>query len=203
MKSIFQSNSRSRRHRQIQSQESQREQPFFQHDSVQKMEEKREEPVQAMLMQRQAEKEEELVQKMEEKKEEPVQALDDDREEPVQAKSESGPQAIDFQTKLRARRGQGNALPEDLRKKMEKRIQADFSRVRIHTDAEAAQMSQSVHAQAFTNGMDIYFNEGKYSPDSLEGQHLLAHELTHVVQQNQEVRSHEAPADGSPASNGE
>jgi hypothetical protein len=49
-------------------------------------------------------------------------------------------------------------------------------------------MSQQLRAQAFTNGSDIYFNEGKLSPNSRSGKHLLAHELTHVVQQSDKKR---------------
>ena len=66
---------------------------------------------------------------------------------------------------------------------MESRIGADFSKVNIHTDGRAVQMSKDLKAQAFTVGHDVYFNSGKYSPDTKEGKHLLAHELTHVVQQ--------------------
>ena len=61
---------------------------------------------------------------------------------------------------------------------------ADFSDVRIHQGAEAAELSTSVQAKAFTYGNDIYFNEGMYNPDALSGRELLAHELAHVVQQN-------------------
>ena len=60
---------------------------------------------------------------------------------------------------------------------------ADFSNVRIHDDSNAAQMSKDLNAQAFTHGNDIYFNSGKYDTSSSAGQHLLAHELTHTVQQ--------------------
>src|SRR5690606_1881665 len=55
--------------------------------------------------------------------------------------------------------------------------------VRIHTGADSVQMNRELGAQAFTHGRDIYFNEGKYNPSSPDGQRLLAHELTHVVQQ--------------------
>ena len=62
-------------------------------------------------------------------------------------------------------------------------VGADFSKVRIHTDQKAISMSRSLNAHAFTYGKDIYFNAGMYNPDTVSGQHLLAHELTHVVQQ--------------------
>lgn len=77
----------------------------------------------------------------------------------------------------------GNAMNSSTREKMEGAFGADFSGVRIHTGPEAESMSRSIGAQAFTYGQDIYFNNGKYSPSTSQGQHLLAHELTHVVQQ--------------------
>jgi len=67
---------------------------------------------------------------------------------------------------------------------MENRFGTDFSEVKIHTGSQAIQMSRELNAQAFTVGNDIYFNEGKYNPSSDAGKHLLAHELTHTVQQN-------------------
>jgi hypothetical protein len=66
---------------------------------------------------------------------------------------------------------------------MEPRFGNDFSSVRIHTGSNAVQMNKELHAQAFTHGSDLYFNEGKYNPGSNSGKQLLAHELTHVVQQ--------------------
>ena len=66
---------------------------------------------------------------------------------------------------------------------MENRFGADFSSVRIHTDENAARLSQQLQAQAFTVGNDVFFDQGKFLPDSSTGQHLLAHELTHTVQQ--------------------
>ncbi len=81
----------------------------------------------------------------------------------------------------------GNAMNSSTREKMEGAFGADFSGVRIHTGPEAESMSRSIGAQAFTYGQDIYFNNGKYSPSTSQGQHLLAHELTHVVQQKGKV----------------
>ena len=66
---------------------------------------------------------------------------------------------------------------------MESRFGADFSGVRIHTGSGAEGLSASVSAQAFTHGNDIYFNSGKFSPGTETGGHLLAHELTHTIQQ--------------------
>ncbi|NTW69466.1 MAG: DUF4157 domain-containing protein [Chlorobiaceae bacterium] len=70
---------------------------------------------------------------------------------------------------------------------MENRFGSQFSDVRIHADHDSAQLSHSLNAQAFTVGKDIYFNEGKYAPDSESGRHLLAHELTHTLQQSGDI----------------
>ncbi len=80
-------------------------------------------------------------------------------------------------------KGGGQNLPAPVQSEMGSKIGADFSGVRVHSDANAAQMSSAIGAQAFTHGSDIYFNEGKYQPETSEGKHLLAHELTHTVQQ--------------------
>jgi len=66
---------------------------------------------------------------------------------------------------------------------MEPRFGADFGGVRVHADAEAHQLNQDLSARAFTTGQDIFFKQGEYSPSSAGGQALLAHELTHVLQQ--------------------
>ncbi|HLZ88596.1 MAG TPA: DUF4157 domain-containing protein [Puia sp.] len=80
-------------------------------------------------------------------------------------------------------KGSGSSLPTATRSQMESSIGADFSGVRVHQDSGAQQMNKDLNAQAFTHGKDIYFDSGKYNPGSSEGKHLLAHELTHVVQQ--------------------
>ncbi len=67
---------------------------------------------------------------------------------------------------------------------MERSFQADLSNVRIHTGQPSAELNQNVEAKAFTYGSDIYFDHQQYQPYTPEGQHLLAHELTHVLQQN-------------------
>ena len=66
---------------------------------------------------------------------------------------------------------------------MSAKFGVDFSGVRIHDDSEAVGLAKELQAQAFTHGRDIYFNEGKFDPESGAGKNLLAHELTHVVQQ--------------------
>lgn len=91
--------------------------------------------------------------------------------------------SLPFEQTLASSKGGGSILPDDTRQFMESRFNADFSGVRIHNDANAAMLTRNVNAQAFAHGNDIYFNTGKYSPDSTGGRTLLAHELTHTIQQ--------------------
>jgi hypothetical protein len=79
-------------------------------------------------------------------------------------------------------RGRGSALSEADRAYFEPRFGSDFSGVRIHTGAEAADAAGAVQARAFTVGDDIVFGRGHYQPGSQEGRRLIAHELTHVLQ---------------------
>lgn len=77
----------------------------------------------------------------------------------------------------------GVPLGANVRQFMEPRFGADFSRVQVHADRRAAVLSQSLSARAFTYGRHIYFNEDEYQPETPEGKRVLAHELTHVIQQ--------------------
>lgn len=86
---------------------------------------------------------------------------------------------------LSGRKGRGTQLPRDIRMGMESAFGTDFKQVNIHTDSQSVQMNNNLNAQAFTHGNDIYFNQGKFDAESSSGRHLLAHELTHVIQQNQ------------------
>lgn len=79
--------------------------------------------------------------------------------------------------------GSGSRLQPGTRRDMESKLRHDFSAVRVHTDGEAARSAGSLNARAYTVGQDIVFGAGQYSPHSREGRSLLAHELTHVVQQ--------------------
>lgn len=78
----------------------------------------------------------------------------------------------------------GKPLPLPTRTRYESAFGRSFAHVRVHTRQEAADLNQALQAHAFTRGSDIYFARGQYDPSSASGQHLLAHELTHVVQQN-------------------
>lgn len=143
-------------------------------EKVQKKEEE-EEPIQMQ-------EEEEEVQ-MQEEEEEPIQMQEE--EEEIQAKAEPGGKTTDTNlgSQIINTAGNGKPLPEKTRAGMEHAFSRDLSGVKIHTDMEAVRMNKELGAQAFTHGRDIYFNSGKYRPENSEGQRLLAHELTHVVQQ--------------------
>jgi hypothetical protein len=86
--------------------------------------------------------------------------------------------------------GEGTGLPLDVstRSFMESRFGFDFSKVRIHTDEKAAKSSQAVNALAFTTGNNIVFGKGQHTPTTEKGKRLIAHELTHVVQQSKGER---------------
>lgn len=88
-------------------------------------------------------------------------------------------------------RGQGGAtLPEPVRAFMEPRFGHDFSDVRTHTDPSAAALADNLNARAFTVGQDIFFGRGEFQPETPSGQRLLAHELTHTLQQMSRVASY-------------
>ncbi len=78
----------------------------------------------------------------------------------------------------------GQPLDTATRAMMEPRFGHDFSQVRVHTDGPAAESAEALNARAYTVGQDLVFGPGEYAPGSSDGQRLLAHELTHVVQQS-------------------
>src|SRR5262249_50769146 len=84
----------------------------------------------------------------------------------------------------------GEPLPEAVRSYMEPRFGADFSHVRVHSGAESARLNDSLHAQAFTYGRDIWLGQG----ESSRNLSLMAHELTHVVQQSPATAIRPPPA---------
>ena len=90
----------------------------------------------------------------------------------------------DLEKRIRQQTRSGSSLPADLRSFMEKRFQSDFKQVRIHQDEASSQLNDQINAQAFTHGKHVFFNAGQFQPTTHTGQRLLAHELTHVVQQS-------------------
>jgi hypothetical protein len=159
-------------------------------EPVQKAAEKEEEASVQMAVEKE---EEEPVQKQTEKEEEePVQAQKEEEEEAVQAKSVAGfdrSGAGFVSAQLGRQKGSGEALPTQPRQYMEASFGTSFDGVKIHTDSAAVQMNKAIGAKAFTHGKDIYFNSGYFAPHTHNGRHLLAHELTHVVQQTGRTNS--------------
>jgi len=88
----------------------------------------------------------------------------------------------DLAAALKRRRGRGRPLPDGIARSISDAVGADPERVRIHTGAEPAALARSVQAVAFTQGPDIYFGSGAFSPHTVTGQRVLAHELAHTVQ---------------------
>lgn len=101
----------------------------------------------------------------------------------AEAAHSGGQVSQQFQSELHSSKGGGQPLPGDVQTEMESHFDSDFSGVRVHTGSQASAMNQSIGAKAFTHGSDIYFNNGQYDMGNSSGKHLLAHELTHTVQQ--------------------
>jgi len=150
--------------------------PFIQRQ-VQLEEEEEEEPIQTKL---------ELDTQLQSQEEEP----EEEEKEPVQTKGTSG-RTTNATPKLKSRinsiKAGGQPLPKSVCAFFQPRFGQDFSRVRVHSDAQGAESAKLLNARAFAVGRDIVFGAGQYSPDTTAGKKLLAHELTHVVQQSESL----------------
>ena len=110
----------------------------------------------------------------------------------------------DVEAGIRSLLGGGRPLAAAERGFFESRFQRDFSSVRVHQGSRAAELAASINARAFTLGRDIVFGRGQYSPSTAAGRTLIAHELTHVLQQNRSIRrskpnwGEQAPLQGAP-----
>ena len=139
----------------------------------------------ASQVQRQEEEEEEELQ-MKAASQVQRQEEEEEEEEMLQPKP-AGSQPVmvskNLETQINAARGGGQPLDDSVRASLEPQFGHDFGEVKVHTDAEANRLSQQLGAEAFTTGRDIFFREGAYQPGSSSGKGLIAHELTHVVQQ--------------------
>jgi len=130
---------------------------------------------------------------------------DDDRVEGtvrVQRREGSGTEARtepETGTRIGAVRGDGRPLSSVERGFMEPRFGVDFGAVRVHSDEEADTRSRALHARAFTVGSDIFFRAGEYTPGTADGRRLLAHELTHTIQQGSARRTTSQLAQRQPA----
>ena len=126
------------------------------------------------------------IEEEEEEKEEELQRQPiEEEEEELQAKANSGHISYfnpDLESQIQSLKGGGQPLSENYRRFFEPRFGRDFSQVRIHTDMKAAESAQAVNARAYTVGLDVIFGAGQFAPGTT-GKRLLAHELTHVVQQ--------------------
>jgi Domain of unknown function (DUF4157) len=116
----------------------------------------------------------------------------------IQCKSDVGGMAVspEIESSIQQARGSGQSLAESIRNPMEQAFGADFSGVQVHTDERSDRLNRAVQAKAFTTGQDIFFRQGEYSPSSRGGQELLAHELTHVVQQSRKLMGWANPCAG-------
>lgn len=131
-------------------------------------------------------------QPQEEKKDETAQMLqrqaaDEKKDETAQAKgtADATPEVSPhLESRIQTMRGGGQPLADSTRTFFESRFGYDFGGVRVHTDSQAAETASHLNAQAFTIGRDVFFGAGRYEPHTTSGQWLLAHELTHTVQQS-------------------
>lgn len=114
-----------------------------------------------------------------------LQTKGEEEEEAMQMKTEGATPTVSpkFSKSLQASKSGGVPLPKTTNVFMSRAMGADFSKVRIHTDANAVNMNRQIRAKAFTHGKHLYFNLGQYDPGSRSGKWLLAHELTHTIQQ--------------------
>ncbi|WP_417940696.1 eCIS core domain-containing protein [Flavobacterium sp. RS13.1] len=136
---------------------------------------------------------------VQQKKEEEKQTSDEEKQLQKSAAGDANPSDnSNIESKLNSSKSGGSPLSGKIKTEMESGIGADFSNVRIHNNSTAVQMNKQLGAQAFATGNNIYFNEGKYNPNSKEGKHLLAHELTHTVQQGAAIRKKPDPISPAP-----
>lgn len=116
---------------------------------------------------------------------------DDEKKKYLQTKSliqrqglgDGGDAAPGVEATIQQSRGLGQSLPSGIQRQMSEAFGVDFSTVKVHTDDRAHAMNEALYSRAFTTGQDIFFRAGEFQPSTPEGQTLLAHELTHVVQQ--------------------
>lgn len=106
--------------------------------------------------------------------------------------------AANIQAEMNRSMADGTPLPLSVRRFMEPRFQADFSAIKIHTNANAAKLNRRLSAKAFAYQNHIFFGENQYKPDSAEGKKLIAHELTHSIQQGAATQNLYAANFGSP-----
>lgn len=115
----------------------------------------------------------------------------------IQEKSDgAGTASNSVSGQIKSTMGGGYGMDGSTRSFMESRFDTDFGGVKIHTGEESADLNRSLNARAFTINNNIYFNSGQYEPETSVGKYLLAHELTHVLQQDSAIRR-KMPGDSS------
>lgn len=157
------------------------EKPKEEAPAISKKEEEEKPEISKMAAEEEPKEEAPAISKKEEKEEEPALQTKPLLMRKTQNGASVGTSTL--ATQLNNSRGSGQTLPRQTNQEMSQSFGTDFSQVRIHTDRRSEEMNQGLSARAFTHGSDIYFNRGEYNPGSTEGKTLLAHELTHVVQQ--------------------
>jgi hypothetical protein len=137
-------------------------------------------------------KEEEQVQRMtqpDEKLQRKEEEKTQKKEEEVQRKGDGVPAVTaSVQSGIHNKMAGGQVMDSSTRSFMESRFNADFSNVRVHNDVESGSLNNQLSARAFTYQNHIFFNRDQYQPGTSEGKHLLAHELTHTIQQGHAVQ---------------
>ena len=117
-----------------------------------------------------------------------ISTIQRQEEEELQAKGDpmltGGELSSDVESSVQSAKSGGQPISDHIRGPLEQAFNADFSNVKIHADSQADTLNRSLSARAFTSGQDVFFRSGEYNPSNNSGQELLAHELTHVVQQN-------------------
>lgn len=108
----------------------------------------------------------------------------------IQQKSEKNTTASsEISRKINSAKGSGHPLPVKTQQEMGEKMGVDFTDVRIHTGSHAIQMNKEIGARAFTTGNEIFFNRDEFNTNSRKGEHLLAHELVHTIQQSSGMSS--------------
>ena len=121
-----------------------------------------------------------------------VEPEKEEEEEALQTKGNSSNTAAGtpgIESSINSLKGGGQPLPKSVRSYFEPRFGTYFNQVRVHNNARAANIAKSINAKAFTTGKDVVFGVGQYSPETDSGKRLLAHELTHVVQQGSDLQN--------------
>lgn len=117
---------------------------------------------------------------------------DDETLQTKQTDNKPAKSSHELSARIQSLKKGGQPLPESERSFFEPRFGHNFSQTRVHTSPKAAETAESINAKAYTSGKDIIFGSGQFAPGSLEGKKLLAHELTHVVQQKGVAHDHHA-----------